>query len=292
MMMKSILAVASASLFLLCGCQHEDIQQTPQNGMFTVKFSRAGMTNGTADNTESQINTLHGYQFENGILKETFSSLKIDATGSCQLDINPTQGSLYFLANGDQAVSPENLKEGVTTLEEFLKQQATAENMTSDYVLMTGKADLDTETTSASVALKRAVARIDLESPFQDAQVNSVTIKGVSLTGYIYEQDALQTPEKPETTDLTKDFGEQPFQNGKSPLFYLPEQYTNGHEVEIMMTAHGGWHRLKTTLPALKRNTIYTLKVYGNGADWKVEVLTDDWETALLQNRVSRTKGW
>lgn len=279
MMMKSILAVASASLFLLCGCQHEDIQQTPQNGMFTVKFSRAGMTNGTADNTDSQINTLHGYQFENGILKETFSSLKIDATGSCQLDINPTQGSLYFLANGDQAVSPENLKEGVTTLEEFLKQQATAENMASDYVLMTGKADLDTETTSASVALKRAVARIDLESPFQDAQVNSVTIKGVSLTGYIYEQDALQTPEKPETTDLTKDFGEQPFQNGKSPLFYLPEQYTNGHEVEIMMTAHGGWHRLKTTLPALKRNTIYTLKVYGNGADWKVEVLTDDWET-------------
>lgn len=291
MMMKYILALASASLFLLCGCQHEDIQQTPQNGMFTIKFSRTGMTNGTADDTESQINTLNGYQFENGVLKETFSSLKVDAAGSCQLDIDPSQGSLYFLANGDQAVSPESLKEGVTTLEEFLKQQATAENMVSDYVLMTGKADLDTETTSASVALKRAVARIDLESPFQDAQVNSVTIKGVSLTGYIYEQDALQTPEKPETTDLTKDFGEQPFQNGKTSLFYLPEQYTNGHEVEIMMTAHGGWHRLKTTLPALKRNTIYTLKVYGNGADWKVEVLTDDWETGASSESGLTHKG-
>lgn len=180
MMMKYILALASASLFLLCGCQHEDIQQTPQNGMFTIKFSRTGMTNGTADDTESQINTLNGYQFENGVLKETFSSLKVDTAGSCQLDIDPSQGSLYFLANGDQAVSPESLKEGVTTLEEFLKQQATAENMVSDYVLMTGKADLDTETTSASVALKRAVARIDLESPFQDAQVNSVTIRGVA----------------------------------------------------------------------------------------------------------------
>lgn len=74
MMMKYILALASASLFLLCGCQHEDIQQTPQNGMFTVKFSRAGMTNGTADDTESQINTLNGYQFENGILKDLNSA--------------------------------------------------------------------------------------------------------------------------------------------------------------------------------------------------------------------------
>ena len=46
----------------------------------------------------------------------------------------------------------------------------------------------------------------------------------------------------------------------KESLYYLPEQTSNGREVEIMMTANGGWHRLRTTLPALKRNTVYTLR--------------------------------
>ncbi|MBM6757432.1 FimB/Mfa2 family fimbrial subunit [Bacteroides mediterraneensis] len=280
MMMKYILALTSASLLLLSGCQQEDIRQTPDtHGMLAVKFSKAGMINGTDADAESQIHTLNGYHFEDGILKETFSSLQMDAEGICHLDIAPMKGSLYFLANGEKAITPENLKEGVTTLEAFLKQQATAENMASESMLMTGKTELGTDDTSVSVTMKRAVARIDLDSPFEDAEVNSVVLKNVALTGYLYEQDALQTSEKFETTDLTKDFGKQPFKNDKTSLFYLPEQNSNGHEVEIMITTHGGWHRLKTTLPALKRNHVYTLKVYGNGSNWKVEVLTNDWET-------------
>lgn len=52
----------------------------------------------------------------------------------------------------------------------------------------------------------------------------------------------------------------------------------------MITTADGAWHRLKTSLPVIKRNTIYTLKVYGNGADARVEVMTDDWETVLRQS--------
>lgn len=279
MMMKHILTLATAGLFLLNGCQQDNLQQVPDTkGMLSIHFSRAGMTNGTATDTESQINTLNGYYFENGLLKETYHALNVNEEGICQLDINHSQGSLYFLANGEKALASATLTDHVTTLEEFLSLTATAENMASDYVLMNGKTDLSANATAVSVSLRRAVARIDLESSFQDAEVNSVLIKNVALTGYIHEQNALQTPERFETTTLSKDFGEQTFRNGTTSLFYLPEQYSNGHEVEIMMTANGGWHRLRTILPALKRNTIYTLKVYGNGSNLKVEVLTDDWE--------------
>ena len=151
--------------------------------------------------------------------------------------------------------------------------------MASEYMLMNGMADLSSGNTSFSVALKRAVARIDLESSFQDAEVNRIVIKEVALTGLVHEAGNQSVLTNLEKNELTKDFGEHPFKNGKESLYYLPEQTSNGHEVEIMMTANGGWHRLRTTLPALKRNTVYTLRVYGNGANLNVEVLTDNWES-------------
>lgn len=246
MMIKYILTLASASLFLLSGCNHEDFQHTQEaTGTLAVHFSRTGMTNGTASDTESQITTLNAYRFENGILKETFNSLQINEEGTCQLQIEQRKGSLYFLANSAKVIAKENLQKDITTLNDFLKLTATSEEMTSENLLMSGKANLNIENNSLSIALKRAVARIDLDSPFQDAVVNSVIVKDVALTGFVNEQDANQSPGEFEKTSLTKDFGDQPFKNGKTNLFYLPEQYTNGHEVEIMMTANGGWHRLK-----------------------------------------------
>lgn len=291
--MKHILTLASASLFLLNGCQQDNFQQAANHeGTLTIHFSRNGMSNGTADDTQSRIHTLTGYYFENGLLKETLPSLKVNEEGICQVNIDHMQGSLYFLANSENAASAKGLTDNVTTLEEFMALKATAEEMASEQILMTGKTDLEAGTNSTPVSLQRAVARIDLDSPFQDAEVNSVVIKNIALTGYLHAQNAFQAPEKFETTELTKDFGTQTFKNGKTVLFYLPEQYqANGHEVEIMMTAHGGWHRLKTTLPTLKRNTVYTLKVYGNGSNLKVEVLTDHWENGLSSESDLSYKG-
>lgn len=292
MNMKYILTLASAGLFLLSSCLQEDFQQSQNtDGTLTVNFSRAGMINETGTDTDLQIHTLNAYRFENGILKESFKSLQVNDEGTCRLDLEQIKGNIYFLANGESVISKANLTDDVTTLDEFLNLTATSEEMASEYVLMNGQADLSSGNTSFSVALKRTVARIDLESAFQDAEVNSVVIKDVALTGLVNEagsQNALKDVEK---TNLTKDFGEQPFKNGKSAIYYLPEQTSNGHEVEILMTANGGWHRLRTTLPALKRNTVYTLKVYGNGADLKVEVLTDDWESGQSSESGLTLKG-
>lgn len=292
MNMKYILTLASAGLFLLNGCLQEDIQQ-PQssNGTLTVNFSRAGMINDAANNTDLQIRTLNAYRFENGVLKESFKSLQVSNEGSCHLDIEQLKGNVYFLANGENVISKINPTDDVTTLNEFLNLTATSEEMASESVLMNGMADLSSGNTTFSVALKPAVARIDLESSFQDAEVNSVTIKDVAVTGLVNEAGNQSILGNVERTNLTKNFGEQPFKNGKSPIYYLPEQTSSGHEVEILMTANGGWHRLKTTLPTLKRNTVYTLKVYGNGSNLKVEVLTDDWESGQSSESGLTLKG-
>ena len=280
MNMKYILTLASACLSILISWLELDFKYSPDSrGTLTVNFSRAGMTNETDTNTDEQIHTLNAYRFENGILKESFKSLQVNDEGMCKLDLEQIKGNIYFLANGESVISKANLTDDVTTLDEFLNLTATSEEMASEYMLMNGMADLSSGNTSFSVALKRAVARIDLESSFQDAEVNRIVIKEVALTGLVHEAGNQSVLANLEKNELTKDFGEHPFKNGKESLYYLPEQTSNGHEVEIMMTANGGWHRLRTTLPALKRNTVYTLRVYGNGANLNVEVLTDNWES-------------
>ena len=278
--MKYILTVASAGLFLLSGCQKEKIRQdNAADGSLRISIISSGMNYGITTESETNIHTLDAYHFENGILSESFNSLQIDEKGVCRLDIKQKNGMLYFLANDANITSRANLTNNVTTLEEFLQLTATADEMTSKNLLMSGHTELDGENTSLSVSLKRAVARIDLESAFQDAEVNSITIRDIALTGLVNEGGDKSVLTNIEKTDLTKDFGEQPFKNKKESLYYLPEQTANGHAVEILMAVNGGWHRLKTTLPPLKRNTVYTLKVYGNGANLNVEVLTDNWES-------------
>jgi hypothetical protein len=280
MNMKYILTVASAGLFLLSGCQKEKIRQdNAADGSLRISIISSGMNYGITTESETNIHTLDAYHFENGILSKSFNSLQIDEKGVCRLDIKQKNGMLYFLANDANITSRANLTNNVTTLEEFLQLTATADEMTSKSLLMSGHTELDGENASLSVSLKRTVARIDLESAFQDAEVNSITIRDIALIGLVNEGGNKSVLTNIEKTDLTKDFGEQPFKNKKESLYYLPEQTSNGHEVEIMMTANGGWHRLRTTLPALKRNTVYTLRVYGNGANLNVEVLTDNWES-------------
>ena len=278
--MKYILTVASAGLFLLSGCQKEKIRQdNAADGSLRISIISSGMNYGITTESETNIHTLDAYHFENGILSESFNSLQIDEKGVCRLDIKQKNGILYFLANDANVTSRANLTNNVTTLEEFLQLTATADEMTSKSLLMSGHTELDGENASLSVSLKRAVARIDLESAFQDAEVNSITIRDIALIGLVNEGGEKSVLTNIEKTDLTKDFGEQPFKNKKESLYYLPEQTADGHAVEILMAVNGGWHRLKTTLPPLKRNTVYTLKVYGNGANLNVEVLTDNWES-------------
>lgn len=277
--MKYILTVASAGLFLLSGCQKEKIRQdNAADGSLRISIISSGMNYGITTESETNIHTLDAYHFENGILSESFNSLQIDEKGVCRLDIKQKNGMLYFLANDANITSRANLTNNVTTLEEFLQLTATADEMTSKSLLMSGHTELNGENASLSVSLKRTVARIDLESAFQDAEVNSITIRDIALIGLVNEGGEKSVLTNIEKTDLTKDFGEQPFKNKKEFLYYLPEQTADGHAVEILMAVNGGWHRLKTTLPPLKRNTVYTLKVYGNGANLNVEVLTDNWE--------------
>lgn len=278
--MKDIVWIYVCLFLLFCGCTAEEYTSGALSGdAVRVRMLASAMTEGEISDAENQINEVSGFRFEGGILREVFTSMTPDVSGFLQFKPSEVKGTVYFLANAATVVQNRNLQIGQTTLDDFLSLEATSGEMTANGLVMSGKFSLDEELISSAVALKRSVSRIDLDSSFEGVQVNRVRIEDVVQKGYINEQsEEVRIPSGAESVNMEKDFTSVPFSGGTETLFYVCEQGTEPHAVEIQVTtADGAWHVLKTTLPVVKRNTVYTLKVYGNGADIRVEVLTDDW---------------
>lgn len=269
------MSLGAACMLALAGCTTEDIKGNQQNAL-TVQFSRTGTGYNTAD---EEIKSLSAYRFENGILKEVFSTLPVNGTLTCQLVPEQMRGTVYFLANGEHFTESTDIRPEATTEADFLSIKGTAEAMMENGFLMTGQTVLQADETSVAVGLKRSVARIDLDSPYKHVTVHSVKINNICTTGNILG-GSMNDEKDAESVTLQKNFGEEPFANGRITLFYAPEQSGRGnHEVELLVSVNDGWHRVKTTLPALERNKVYTLKVKNNGANIQVETENGTWET-------------
>ena len=260
-------------IFCLYGCNQEE---TAQMGTLNIRLLATGMSTGETTDSEYQINEIEGFLFENGILKEKLTNLILGENGMLSLQPNQMYGDVYLIANASRAISNSKFIIGETNLEDFLNVTASIEDMTANGLTMTGHIQLNSNATTAT--LTRSVSRIDLYSPFKNVKVYDVKIDGIATEGYINVQEQLHSPENFAYETYEKNCYETPFENGRIPLLYLCEQGTQQHNVEIIITTdEGAWHRLSTTLSNIKRNTVYTLKVYGNGAEMSVEVITDDW---------------
>lgn len=292
--MKDIVWIYVCLFLLFCGCTAEEYTSGALSGdAVRVRMLASAMTEGEISDAENQINEVSGFRFKGGILREVFTSMTPDVSGFLQFKPSEVKGTVYFLANAATVVQNRNLQIGQTTLDDFLSLEATSGEMTANGLVMSGKFSLDEELISSAVALKRSVSRIDLDSSFEGVQVNRVRIEDVVQKGYINEQsEEVRIPSGAESVNMEKDFTSVPFSGGTETLFYICEQGTEPHAVEMqILMSDGSWHRLKATLPALKRNTVYTLKVYGNGADIRVEVLTDDWSEGSSSDAGQVLKG-
>lgn len=283
--------ICGCFFLMLCGCTAEEgVKGALSEGTVNVRLLASAMMEGEASDAECQVNEVTGFRFEDGVLKEIFDTLTSNAGGLYQLRPAEKKGTVYFLANAVPIIRHADFQVGGTSLEDFLNLVAAADEMTADGLVMSGCVDLDREGMEWTVALKRSLARIDLDASFEGVEVSRVTIQGISSQGYVNEQSEIRRPAGTELVTLEKD--NFVLNNGKETLFYVCEQNAGQAVVEIQMTStDGAWHRLKTTLPVLKRNTIYTLKVYGDGVDIQVEVMTDDWMNGVSSGSEQILKG-
>lgn len=268
MIRNLLLLIGCVCVGWLTGCNSEDVHSlTSGEGGVHVRLA-----------TETQLNTVHAFRFEQNVLEEVWSDLASDGDGIYRLNPERMKGTVYFLANASPIIQRAGLVAGRTTLEEFLALTASAEEMQSEGIAMTGIFPLDQQETLPVVTLERCMARLDLDSSFKGVRVRRVSVSDVMPGGFVHAQPEPVVADGWESGPVVKEFDDPAFENRKEPLFYLCEQAGTGHEVEVLVEFGGGWHRLKSTLPALERNTVYTLKVHGAGGEFRLEVLADTWE--------------
>lgn len=264
-------------LIALCACTADDFRDsTTVAEPLSVRFSMPNQQN--SGGLSSEIDNISAFRFEDNILKEVISNISINEEGVADINMASTRGNLYFLANAARIIEDNNFQVDNTSEEDFLSIKSDMEGMNHRGITMTGKADLTgNDDNNFTVAIRHSVARIDLESYSVDANVHSVRIKNVASQGYVFEQEG-KVEDIFDKEDVFKDFGDTPFSNKKETIDYLPEQYGKRFQVEVLITVNGAWKRLRAELPEILRNKVYTLKIYGSGADFAISVDTGDWE--------------
>lgn len=260
-------------LIFLYSCSDEKISSGISSG--DVVSARLSLLGTSAEETDA-VENVSAYRFDDGILKEVFDTLEPGTDGIVSLKPSVMSGNVYFLVNAGEVLAGRGFETGVTSESDFQAMTAGADEMVSGGMFLSGMSTISRQTSSVAVAMKRSVARIDISSPINNLSVNSVKVKNVCPKGYVL--DGGNGGEIPQPVDMVKDYADSPLTASAETLFYLPHQEGNNFEVEIMVTSSGSWHRLKTVLPDISRNKVYTLKVYADGEDFRVKVVEASWQ--------------
>lgn len=269
----------------LMGCQREDISIPGHGGQLEISFKALNPTEGMM---ESTIQTVQGYRFEDGILQEILPDISIDSEGDGVIESQTREGVIYFTANTDGG---KDLTIGTTDLNSFLKKVEPGSNWQSDNLPMTGMLSLNGIEHSATVNLKRAIARLDVETRIAGVEVHDVTVKNVADRGFLWEQEHIMSPAETKLDEFGKQFP-QPLRNTKQTLLYLNEQKNSELMVVANVAFGGGMHKLTSRLPEeIKRNTIYTLKINGAGGSLQLSVSEGVWEEGNQSEAILNKKG-
>lgn len=234
---------------------------------------------GEAD-SESEIRTVTAYRFEQGLLREVIEGRPAAGEGCYTFSSAELRGELHLAVNAAGIGALTALTPGESTLGELLACEASLAEMTADGLTMTGSLTLGAQTSAVvPVTLRRSMARIDLLSRDAGVEVHEVTIRDVADRGMIWSAVVVQTPASASREAFTRNYGEAPLRAARERLLYLCEQQGGELEVEVVARFDEGWHRLRSRLPAtIARNTVYTLEVFGRGADASVTVTAGSWD--------------
>lgn len=266
--------ILSVSLLIfLYACSDNSIPKGDSSG--DVVSARLSLLN-ISDTEDDAVENVSAYRFEDGVLKEVFASLEHGTDGVVTLKPSVMRGNVYFMVNAGGFVTGRDFETGITSEAEFQAMTAGADEMVSNGMFLSGMSAISQQVSSLTVTMKRSVARIDISSPMSNLAVNSVKLKEVSSEGYVLEGG--NGGEIPQSADIVKDYADSPLVAKEETLFYLPHQEGKNFEVEIMVTSSGAWHRLKTVLPEISRNKVYTLKVYAEGEGFRVKVVEGSWQ--------------
>lgn len=279
-MKYNFIACCLFASLLGAGCTAEtEFSDTPAAGQLSVILQPAGLQGTVATTDDKRMNDVKAFRFDGGQLQEIYGPLVPGDDGRCYLNLADNRGTLYFLANASQVTALEALVPDATTLDDFLAFSASTSDMTEHGLLMSGREELGSQSASElTVAMTRSVARIDLESTDQGVEVLQVSIDGLVDEGYLNPQATATPPQNAVITRFDKQYS-TPLSNARETIFYLCEQQGTDIQAEVLVRFRNALHKMKASLPTtIRRNTVYTIHVYGRGGDVTMNISNGDWE--------------
>lgn len=201
-------------------------------------------------------------------------NIQVEQNGQFSLVIGTKAKTCYFIANAPKEVIPDF---GVTEADFKRKVMTGRLDNTLDPVML-GSIDMDSYRWEP-IVMERCVARVDLKMQVSGVSVNRITLKGVADRSFLfpYEDTA---PEGLSFTNFELDFTDEALSDSKKRIMYLHEQHTGSPEVVMDVTVNGRMMELREKLPEkIKRNSLYTLKVYGSGAKLNIQIQENDWQS-------------
>lgn len=235
-------------------------------GVFS-DFASAGSAAGAGEG----VSEMKACLFQNGLLTKVYKDLQTTDNLEYSLGVNRLSGTLYMLADTEQLIDWNNLQPQSVTEEEWLQMTASSENG-QPHPFWTGKVSLDSLTSgkqTLSVNMKRGVARFDLLVRGTAISVHRLTLKNVRQQGYLFDQNAVSSPEDVTSDDRVCEFA-APLQKDSVGVAYVYEQKNPELMVSVDVSIAGRSYTLEEYLMEdVKRNTVYTLTV-------RKELLTEE----------------
>lgn len=224
---------------------------------------------------EDRISEMKACVFADGKLTKVYDNIQV-ADGSFRLTVKETSGTLYLVANAEEAGAWHDMSVGSLTEEEWKQRTVTLkEGKAVSY--FTGSLSLDEYmgSESAPLILTRGVARFDLKMGTNEGvKVNSIRLEHVANKAYFLPQSEVSSPET-DFVSMEEGFAE-PLAENKPGIFYVYEQDSKEMKVVLEVTVDGAPKTLEAKIPStgIKRNAVYTLNLHRDAVNVKV----DEWE--------------
>lgn len=224
---------------------------------------------------EDRIAEMKACVFADGKLAKVYDGINV-TDGSFKLTVKETSGTLYMVANAEEAGAWHDMNVGTLTEEEWKQRTVTMKNDKA-VSFFTGSLSLDEYRggDSAPLVLKRGVARFDVRMATDEGvKLNGILLEHVATSAYLLPQLSVLSPETA-FTSMEARF-ETPVSTNMQGIFYVYEQASEGMKAILDVTVDGSPKKLEAAIPSagIKRNAVYTFNLHRDA----VKVIVDEWD--------------
>lgn len=215
-------------------------------------------------------NIINCYIFKDSVLYKVLHNLDVENENHVTIE-TPSRAQLFFFTNTEEPASLVSLKEGEKNLSSFLKihNENTKHSQWGAPLFYSGSINLDpTIDTDNIIELSAAVAQIDIDASSDGLiQIDSIKMSDASSTTPLFEG-----PKPISSTDKRNYSHIFPLPvSGIIQDVFRPYESNTPLKIKINGTYNKIAFAIDTTIPHLKRNKNYVLKI----EDKDIEILPD-----------------